>query len=135
MGYNTAMVSATTWTTPAAYASFSAANVSSLANQFSAIRTVAWGLKITTRQAATAASGVVHIALISDNQAGTTWNVPQNVSQMENSPYYRRIPIADLIEDDVYVSGRYTDATAFGYYDPQHLITTNNNQQDTAGWL
>jgi hypothetical protein len=135
MGYNLTMVTPTTWTTAASYPSFPAANLTSLANQFAAIRTAAWGIKITTRQAATVASGVVHIALIADSQVGTTWSVPQNVSQMENSPYYRRVPIADLIEDDIYVSGRYTDQTAFAYYDPSHLITTNNTQNDTAGWL
>jgi len=135
MGYNLTMATSTTWTTAASYPSFPAANLTSLANQFAAIRTAAWGIKLTTRQAATVASGVVHVALIADSQVGTTWNVPQSVSQMENSPYYRRIPIADLIEDDVYVSGRYTDQTAFAYYDPSHLITTNNTQDDTAGWL
>jgi hypothetical protein len=53
---------------------------------------------------------------------------------MEYAPYYRRVPIADLVEDDIIVTGNYTDATAFRYYDPVALDFNANGTMSTSGW-
>jgi hypothetical protein len=117
-------LTASTWTQPTYASSAATANATALYNTFAALRTVAFGIKIETRQSAFAANGFVHIGLAAevDTNSVTTFSYPTSVSQMEFLPYYKRIPIADLIEDDIMVVGRYTDVgTAFRYINPNPL--------------
>lgn len=143
-----ATVSSSTWTWPAAFGNSAAvSNSAALQSNFNALRTVAHGVKITTRQSAFNASGFVHVALVADSGTNqTTWSYPTSISAMEYAPYYRRIPIADLIEDEVLVMNKYTDHTAFRYIDPNHgdnnstfLTTGLGTAYDygfpTSGWM
>lgn len=116
------VVTGTTWTWPATFGgSTFVANAPALQAAFSTVRAVAHGVKITTRQSAFAASGFVHVALVADNNTAlSTWAFPTSVSAMEYSPYYKRIPLADLIEDEVLVMNKFTDHTAFRYLDINH---------------
>lgn len=115
-------VTATTWSVPLTFGgSISVSNGTALQTNFSTLRVVAHGIKITTRQSAFAASGFVHVALVGDNMTYLpTWDYPTSVSAMEYSPYYRRIPISDLIEDEILVVNKFTDRAAFRYIDHNH---------------
>lgn len=115
----TVPATSTTWSYIAAFGGVATvSNNAALVQNFQLIRTVAFGIKIETRQSAFNASGFVHVALVPDDLFGTTYTYPTSVSQMEYAPYYRRIPIADLIEDEITVNGKYTDNTAFRYNTP-----------------
>jgi len=136
---NTTPASSTSWTFGAAYAGGNFPdNQAALVANFAALRTVAYGVKITTRQSATVASGFVHVAICADSMAGTTWSYPTSVSQMEYCDAYRRIPVADLVQDEIIVSGRYYDQTAFQYHDPnaypQALTGTATAFNSMSGW-
>lgn len=111
--------STTSWTWPTFAAGNSpVSNQAALNTNFDLVRTVAFGIKIVTRQSAFSAAGFIHIALVSESLTGTSYSYPTTVSQMEYAPAYRRIPIADLIEDEIIVPGRFTDSTAFRYLSP-----------------
>lgn len=115
---NTVPATSTSWTFAAAFgSSVPIDNYTALTANFSALRTVAYGLKISTRQSATVASGFLHVALVPDIGDQSTWQFPTTVGMMEYCEAYRRIPIADLIQDEVLVAGKYYDQTAFQYHD------------------
>lgn len=111
-------VTSTTWSWPTFATTNYVINQPALNANFQLLRTVAFGLKVVTRQSAFNASGFVHIALIPESLTGTSYSYPTSVSFMEYAPYYRRIPLADLIEDEVTINGKYTDQTAFRYLSP-----------------
>jgi hypothetical protein len=128
-------VSGTTWTIPAAFAGgFSVNNTATLNSAFAALRPVAFGVKISCRQAYTVATGLVHIALVPDIADKTTFVAPLSTSGMAQAPYYRRVPLADLIEDDVIVAGKVTDDTAFKFLDPTTASTNGLGNIATTGW-
>jgi len=111
--------SSTSWTWPTFAAGNSPVqNQAALNTNFDLLRTVAFGIKIITRQSAFAAAGFLHVALVGESLTGTSYSYPTSVSAMEYAPSYRRIPIADLIEDEVLVPGKFTDASAFRYLSP-----------------
>lgn len=111
--------SSTSWANHTAFAGTTAtSNQLALASAYSEVRAVGFGIKLSTRLNYTTASGVVHIALVPDILDKVTWNYPTGIGAMEYSPYYRRIPLADLIENEMLINGKYTDLTAFRYVDP-----------------
>lgn len=133
-------VTGTTWTWGTAYAGATVtSNIGALKANYTALKTVAWGLKISCRQNYAVATGMVHIAHVPDVIDGSTWSYPTSVSALEYAPYYRRIPVADLIQDDVIVNGRFTDATAFRFIDPAigdaGSGTLAQANFPTPGWL
>jgi hypothetical protein len=137
-----AVSSSTAWAYAASFANTTqASNITALQNNVAELRTVAWGLKINSRQSFTNASGVVHIAqvpVIFDSNS-TTYQFPTTVAQMEYSSFYKRVPIADLIESELIVTGRYTDTSAFMYRDPNLLAysnaATNSYIATSTGWM
>jgi hypothetical protein len=133
---NVTPATSTSWVMPAGFAGIaSITNVSAVQANFSILRTVAWGIKIDCRQSYTNASGFVHVAQIGDPTDGSTWNWPTSVAQMEFAPAYRRIPIADLIDSNVLVCGRYTDNSAFSYYNPGNPDVPGGREKSTPGWM
>jgi len=127
---------ATSWTWPAKGAPNTIGNSSGLVASFSAIRTCAYGIKLSCRQAYTAASGVVHVALVADVNDQTGQQFPTSVAQMMMCPEYRKVSLADLIEGEVIVSGRFTDETGFRYLDTSGIDSGSySNSFPTTGWL
>jgi hypothetical protein len=113
-------------------------NAAALNANYNLLRTVAFGIKIETRQSAFNAAGFLHIALVPEQLEGSTnFAYPTSVSGMEYAPYYRRIPIADLIEDEITVCGKYTDpGTAFRYFAPSFsdVNTPYPSAFNASGW-
>jgi len=119
-------VTSGSWTIPASYGGANnVSNAGAIQAAFTAYRTVAYGIAISTRQSALNASGYVHVALVEESYTGSTWNYPTTIAAMEYSPYYRRVPIADLINDVVKINGLYTDMTAFKYNGTTTLTYTS----------
>jgi hypothetical protein len=111
--------SAGAWTWAASYGSYAAnPNLSAILNNFSLIRPVACSFRITTPASYTNAQGYVHLAMVADLRDGTTWNFPTSLAAMLVSPYYQRIPIADLIQNTCVINSYYSDQSAFRYLDP-----------------
>jgi len=134
-GWQMTAVSGTTWTIPAAFGqAFGVNNSATLISAFSALRPVAFGVKISCRQAYTAATGMVHIALIPDIADQATFVAPLSTSAMAQAPYYRRVPLADLIEDDIIVAGKVTDDTAFKFLDPTNASIHGIGNIAATGW-
>jgi len=133
----TATSTASTWGWSAAYGSTSTVqNVAALQAAYASYRPVQYGLRITTPGTYTAVNGYVHIAVVAFNKTKSTWDFPVNVSQMEMAPFYLRVPCADLIEQHLDVSGRFTDETAFRYLDTTNdlsgVVSPSNNP--SYGW-
>jgi len=130
--------SSTSWAAPTYASSVAVSNAAQLNSNFGLLRTVAFGIKLETRQSAFNAAGFVHIALVPEALEGTTTFVyPTSVSGMEYAPYYKRIPIADLIEDEITVNGKYTDpGTAFRYYQANFsdIATPYPSAFQSSGW-
>lgn len=132
------VTAAGTWTWPAGWgAATDVQNIAALRSNFSGCRTAAWGVRLSCPQSALNASGYVHIALVPEAFAAvTTWNYPTLLSDLEYATAYRKIPIAELIDEEVFVSGRFTDSTAFRYMD---MDTTDANNYKgnfgTSGWM
>jgi len=127
--------SSTSWTWPALAAATAVSNQAALTSTFSLLRTVAFGLKLQTRQAALTAGGFVHIALVPEALQAGVFAYPTSVGTMEYSPYYRRIPLADLIYDEVLIPGRFTDHTGFRYMAPGNIDLTYTFSYPSTGWL
>lgn len=109
-----------------------------LSANFNGTRTVAYGVKLTTRQSAFSAAGFVHVALIPDNRSSTAPGFPSTLAAMEYAPYYKRVPLADLIEDEILICGKYTDHTAFRYtslQDGDTVAASYSNGFPTPGWM
>jgi len=127
------------WTfSPAFAGGIPVSNQTPLTVSFGALRTAAFGIKISTRQAYTAASGFVHVALVPDVIDRATWAYPLSISAMEYAPVYRRIPVADLVENDIIVMSKFTDATGFRYYDPNNadfIASAVTAPFNTTGWM
>lgn len=127
--------SSTSWTWPLYAVSTPVSNQAALTANFDLLRTAAFAIKIETRQSAFAAAGFVHIAILPENMSGTNWGYPTSVGAMEYAPYYKRVPLADLIYDEITVQGKYTDSTAFRY-----LLTNSDTANDyitpfiATGW-
>jgi len=128
-------VTSTSWTWPTAFSgTTNQPNTLALQNAYTALRPVASGVRLSCRQAYTAASGLLHIAIIPDMLNGTTWSYPTTTAQMTEAPYYRQVPLADLIEDDIIITNKFTDETGWAYLDPNTPDTPGSNNLPASGW-
>jgi hypothetical protein len=132
------MATASTWTWVASFGnSASVSNLTGLTGNFTAVRTVAWGLKIRSRVNANIAQGAVHICYVPENfNAGvSTWNYPLSISAMSSLPGYKAINLQDLLTNEHTAPGLFTDETAFRYMDPATFeMTTPTTMFPTSGW-
>lgn len=112
-----------------------ASNVSSVASTFASYRTVAFGISISTRLSYTEAKGIVHIALIPDMLNNTTWDFPVNTSQIGYSFFHKKITLAELLDEPVTVTSKFTDMTAFRYLDANVSdIGSYTHANPSSGW-
>lgn len=108
------------WTWQAAYAG---ANASSVSTAFSAsflgVRPVAHGIRLSSQAAPTTVTGFVHVVVYPlDQYNQNTWNLPVNISQMAQLPWYRRYTLAQLTQTPVVVVNKFLDSTSSRYSDP-----------------
>jgi hypothetical protein len=135
---------ASSWTSPANFTGgFPVGNITGIQANLAMIRPVAVGIKIECRLALTAATGFVHIAHVPARGVSTaSWTYPASIGAMELSPYYRRIPIADLVQDSVVISCIPTSPAGLMYRDVQIYDTTQSaatvllgSQESDLGWM
>lgn len=112
-------VSSTTWSWPAAFGgSANASKLTQIRADQEMYRPVAHGVRITSALAPTAAVGFLHVCVYSQALAfQSTWTYPTSISQMQNTPGYKRIPIGRLTSEGITIVNRPLDVTAQRYVD------------------
>jgi len=133
-------VSSTTgWSWPALYGGkFSTGNLTSIEAQFQLYRPVSHGVKIQCATSNLNAEGYVHVALYSASTRDSTWLLPENINEMSECPYYKRIPLAQLSNNGpLYVVNKYMDPSAHVYRDITYTAaqSSENEFMTTFGWM
>jgi len=131
--------SSSAWTWPAGYGGSVNSSVrAAFLASFSGIRPVAHGVRISSQAAPTSITGFVHVAVYPlETYGNTTWNLPVNLSQMAQLPWYRRYTIASLTQTPVIVVNKFLDCTATRYTDPGSQnanVATETGFQFGSGW-
>jgi len=112
--------SSSSWTWAATYGGGSSSSVrAAFLSSFTGIRPVAHGVRISSQAPPTTATGFVHVAVYPLETAfESTWNLPVNISQMAQLPWYRRYTLSSLTQTPVIVVNKFLDCTATRYSDP-----------------
>jgi hypothetical protein len=63
-----------------------------------------------------------------------TWSYPTTISSLMAQPSYFSISVADLIQHDVCIPGRFMDLSAFRYRDSKSTPTRSVGVESTVGW-
>jgi hypothetical protein len=129
--------SANSWTWTAAYGNGNAsARLSSVTSNYALVRPVAHGIRITSPLATTTAAGYVHVCVYAQSEAGSTWALPLNVSQLNNCMFYQRFPLSVLTQRAVTVVNKFLDSTSGRYFDPNTDMATpaTDLSFQTEGW-
>lgn len=80
------------------------------------IRTCAYGVRITCALAPNNVTGYVHVCLAPMSDfSNTTWTLPTSISEMQNSPFYKRYPLAVLTQKPLKVVAKIIDENGFRY--------------------
>jgi hypothetical protein len=141
--FNAASITAgNAWTFPGNFtAGITYTNQVAIAAAFETYRVVAWGMKLSCNQSFTTAAGNVHICLFSPDFTLLGWSTaaPLSTTAMSFLPGYQRIPLADLIEDTVIVTGRPLDPSAHRYRSTRASFNVGNativaGTEATVGW-
>lgn len=128
--------SSTAWTWAAGYGGTTASSVNgAYSSSFIGVRPVAHGVRISSQAAPTSITGFVHVAVFPlDNYNNSTWNLPVNISQMAQLPWYRRYTVASLTQTPVIVVNKFLDCTATRYSDPtSDLVASASDVQFQFG--
>lgn len=113
------------------------------------VRTVAAAIRIQCTQAPNNATGFVHIAVVPEDFAYSTWSYPTAANtnnnnpatagmagsafaSMERAPYYQKIPVANLINNQVTVQLPIMDEGAYRYRNTAQLPGNSNQQVLTS---
>lgn len=109
---------ASDWTWAATFGSSTNSSFrASIISQFTAIRVVAHGVRISSTLAPTAATGFAHIAVYAPACHDlTTWPFPKTISQLRNLKGYRKVTIASLTQNPLTVVNKFTSQEAFTYF-------------------
>lgn len=97
----------------------------------SSYRTVAWGVKVSVSTSYTATSGFLHVCYHNVRGSDSNWTFPDNMSNYQTQPYYRRIPLASLIENELLLPGLTTSTKAHAFRDGITTVFTDNID---SGW-
>jgi len=108
------------WSWDAAYGgSTNLATAASMGLNYTGIRCVSHGIRLSSTVAPTSATGFVHIAIYAPSTYGkTTWPFPVSIAGMRDLPWYRKVTLASLTQSPLTVVNKFLDATAFRYTDP-----------------
>jgi len=112
--------SANSWTWPAAYAGTNSSRLSNITANFNLIRPVSHGIRISCPLAPTTVTGFCHVALYAAkySNAVSTWDLPVNLSQLNQCIWYKRYPLAMLTQKALTVVNKVTDCGSTVYIDP-----------------
>ena len=126
------------WTWAAAYAGGSDSGRSAAVKaQFSLVRPVAHGLRVTCSGAPTAITGNLHVAIVAQSDFGkTTWNFPTSLSEMSNCMFYKKYPLAQFTQQGLTIVNKFLDCTSTKYIDPASDGIDNSTDVgfQTNGW-
>jgi len=80
------------------------------------VRPCAFGVRASCALSPNNVTGYIHICLAPQNDYGkTTWSYPLSISDMQNSPFYKRYPLAVLTQRPLKVVAKILDENAFRY--------------------
>lgn len=137
----TSSSTATSWTWNSDYTTGITANSkqSSITTNFTVVRPVAHGVRITCPLAPNTVLGSVHICVYSPELFGETgWNsvLPKSFDDMSQQAIYKKIPLAALCSKSVTIINRTIDFSSQRYYDPASTLSANATQLEfqTTGW-
>jgi len=126
-----------TWGTYAAASTESAYSTDAAAN-FIGLRPVSHGVRLSSALSPTLATGFVHIGIYPSSQHNSAnWELPLNISQMTNLPFYRRFTLASLTQRSVTVVNKFIDITAQRYIDTDSDLVSAigvNELHFETGW-
>lgn len=134
---NATAASSNSWTWTAAYGGQgNSTRLSSITSNFSLVRPVAHGIRIYAPTAPTSTTGFLHVAIVAQSEAGTTWAYPTSIAQMNNCMFYQRFPLAMLTQKSVTVVNKFLDASATRYVDPSFDLAAQATDLTfhTEGW-
>jgi hypothetical protein len=132
--------SGSAWTWGAAYSTYAhgSQKKTGMVADFSLIRPVAWGIRLSTQIAKLYATGTVHIAYVPLSFNTATWAAPLNFGDLQEMPGYQKLPLSSLCESSVTVTGKFLDTHAFEYFDPATGPTSQqgslSNSAGSLGW-
>lgn len=114
------VASATSWTWAASFGGgVDSSKLTSVATNNILVRTVAYGARISCAMSPNNVTGYVHICLAPiNNYLSATWSFPTSVSDMQNSPFYKRYPLATLTQRPLKVVSKILDENAYRYISP-----------------
>lgn len=78
-------------------------------------RTVACGIRVQCNLPALTACGFIHIACVPEDMLGTTWQYPTTFAAMERAPFYQKVPLANLINNQANINLPIMDQGAWRY--------------------
>nr|UOF78501.1 coat protein [Cressdnaviricota sp.] len=129
---------ATTWAWTAGFGGQSnSARQSSITANFSLVRPVAHGVRITSSLSPNTVTGFVHVAIFPGNVFNvTTWDFPTTTTQMINGTIYKKVPLALLCGKSLTVVNRTIDFSNEKYNDPasDNAATGTDMSFNNTGW-
>lgn len=129
---------ASSWTWQALFAGgTNSTRRGSITANFSLVRPVAHGIRLTSALSPNSVTGYVHVAIFSSEMFGeTTWDFPTTLSQMANGTIYKKIPLALLCGKSTTIVNRSIDFSSERYHDPSSSLvaTATDTSFQTVGW-
>lgn len=115
--------SAVSWTWDVTYlGATDSSKIGSVQTNHRLVRPCAHGVRLTCALSPNNVTGYVHVCLapMSDYN-NSTWTFPNSVSDMQNSPFYKRYPLAILTQKPLKVVSKIIDENGFRYHAPASL--------------
>lgn len=133
-------VGPTSWAAPLDFVSSvtNYAKLSSMQSQYTLVRPVAHGVRLSCPLSPQTVTGYTHVCLYPiSNYGDTTWQVPTSVSQMQDCPFYQRFTNAQLIANPITIVNKYSDEAAFRYRDVNDsgTGTATGVEYHNFGWM
>lgn len=133
------VTSATAWTWDASFGGTSnSSKMASVQSNNVLVRPCAFGARISCALAPNNVTGYVHICLAPQNDLGNnTWSLPATISAMQNSPFYKRYPLAVLTQRPLKVVAKILDENAYRYISPTGTLDqspSNSMALHHSGW-
>ena len=133
------VTSASAWTWDTGYGGTSnSSKMASVQSNNVLVRPCAFGVRISCALAPNNVTGYVHICLAPQNDLGNnTWSFPATISAMQNSPFYKRYPLAVLTQRPLKVVAKILDENAYRYISPTGTLDqspSNSMALHHSGW-
>jgi len=108
------------------------------ASSFEMARPVAHGIRLSSLQPPTTATGFVHIAIAVEAYNGvSTWPFPTTIAGLSDYPIYHRITLASLTQSPVTIINKFIDEVSFRYSASDTNVAANAGVmefQTPLGW-